>query len=104
MASRILAVDDEPEITQALKRLLEEHGYAVREENDSTKALQAARAFQPHVVILDFLMPQAHGGDVAWQFWCDPQLRHVKVLLCSGAVKAEIATRLPPCAIPILEK
>lgn len=63
-----------------------------------------ARAFQPHVVILDFLMPQAHGGDVAWQFWSDPQLRNVKVVLCSGAVKAEIANRLPPCTIPILEK
>lgn len=104
MPYRILAIDDDPETTGALKRLLEKHGYTVREENDAMNALAAARAFQPHAVILDFLMPQAHGGDVAWQFWCDPQLRGVKVVLCSGAVKAEIAARLPPCTIPIMEK
>jgi CheY-like chemotaxis protein len=104
MSYRILAVDDDPQTTGALKRLLEQHGYSVREENDARKALATARAFQPHVVILDFLMPEAHGGDVAWQFWCDPQLRNIKVVLCSGAMREEMANRLPPCPIPILEK
>src|SRR4051794_14859753 len=104
MPYRILAVDDDPQTTGALKRFLEAHGYAVREENDSREALQAGREFQPHAVILDFLMPACHGGDVAWQFWCDAQLRNVKVVLCSAAMRAEIAGRLPPSPIPILEK
>src|SRR4051812_24253660 len=104
MPYRILAVDDDLQATGGLKRLLEAHGYVVREENDSRKALAAAREFHPHVVILDFLMPTCDGGDVAWQFWSDPQLRDVKVVVCSAAPREDIAGRLPPCSIPVLEK
>src|SRR5690349_8670558 len=43
MCRRILTVDDDPETTGALKRLLECHGYVVREENDSMHALAAAQ-------------------------------------------------------------
>jgi len=104
MCHHILVVDDDPEATGGLKRLLEAHGYIVREENDSTKALAAAREFQPHVVILDYLMPNAHGGDVAWQFASDPSLRSIRVIICTGVAKEEIMRKLPPVRIPILEK
>lgn len=104
MSRRILTVDDDPETTGALKRLLEAHGYLVREENESSNALAAAKEFHPHVVILDYVMPKAHGVDVAWQIASEPSLRDAKVVVCS-AVDAEIFRRtLPPVRIPILEK
>jgi CheY-like chemotaxis protein len=84
--------------------LLEKNGLVVREENDSTRALAAAREFQPHVVILDYLMPRVHGGDVAWQLSSDAQLRDVRVIICSGAADLELANKLPPARIPILGK
>jgi CheY-like chemotaxis protein len=104
MSRRILAVDDEPETTHSLKRLLEAHGYDVMEVNDATKALKAARAFQPHVVILDYLMPRAHGGDVAWQLASDKALKDVKLIVCSGVDPHEFKSKLPPVEIPILDK
>ena len=53
MASRILAIDDEPAVTYTLKRILERRGYVVEVENDSTRALATAKAFRPDVVIVD---------------------------------------------------
>lgn len=104
MATRVLTIDDDPAATQGLKKLLEKRGYTVKEENDSTRALETARKFQPDVVVLDFLMPRAHGGDVAWQLASDPVLRRAKVIMCSGVPLGDFAAKLPPSKIPVLEK
>src|SRR6188474_1749702 len=104
MPGRILIVDDDPQSTGGLRRFLESHGYEVHEQNDSTQALPSARAFQPKAVILDYLMPGMHGGDVAWQLASDPKLRSIMVIVCSGVGAREISRKLPPAPIPILEK
>lgn len=104
MTQRILAIDDDPATTSSLRKLLEKKGYDVREENDSTRALATARAFQPHAVILDYLMPRVHGGDVAWQLASDPTLRDVRVIICSGVAGWDLSKKLPPARIPILAK
>jgi CheY-like chemotaxis protein len=104
MPKRILIVDDDPHITAAFRSVLEDYGYIVQEENDPTKALNAARDFHPQTVLLDFLMPKLQGGDVAWQLASDPELRTAKVIVCSAAPRAEILLKLPPTQIPILAK
>jgi DNA-binding response OmpR family regulator len=100
MRACILAIDDDPEVTHSLRRFLEVHGYDVREENDSTHALQTARTVHPGVVILDFLMPKVHGGDVAWQLASDRELQDVPVILCSAASEEELHSKLPPTRAP----
>lgn len=105
MPQRILVVDDDVETTQTLHRLLTARGFTVEVENDSMRALDTARSFQPEVVILDFLMPRAHGGDVAWQLASAADLRQTpKIILCSGVPTAEFALKLPPIKIEIVEK
>ena len=104
MCSRILAVDDEPAVTRTLKRILEGRGYVVEEENDSSRALETAKAFRPDVVIVDFSMPKTNGGDVAWQLASDPVLKSTQVIMCSGLDSWEIQPKLPPRHIPILQK
>ena len=104
MIQRILVIDDDPGTTCSLRKLLEKKGYQVREENDSTHALAAARDFQPHAVILDYLMPRVHGGDVAWQLASDATLRDVRVIVCSGVADWDLSKKLPPVRIPILAK
>jgi len=104
MCLRILVVDDEPGASAALKQVLVAKGYVVEEENSAMRALSTAKAFQPHVVILDYLMPRAHGGDVAWQLASDPELKNAKLVICSGVDPSEFKRQLPPKRIPILEK
>ena len=104
MTGRILIVDDDVNTTQTLRRLLEKAGYEVKEENDSARALQQAKEFRPDVVLLDFSMPVVDGGDVAWQLQSNPELKHIKLIVCSAVPRHEITFHLPPNPIPILEK
>ena len=104
MSLRILVIDDDPDSVAALSALLERRGYTVRTLTDSPQALPVAIDFQPHVVILDYLMPGMHGGDVAWQLASDPLLRDIRVVVTSAYSAEEIRRRLPPAEIPILPK
>jgi CheY-like chemotaxis protein len=87
---RILVIDDEPSITRLLKLNLEQTVlYEVREENDSTRAIDTAREFKPNLVISDVMMPDVGGGEVAAQLRDDPELRRVPVIFLTAAVRKE---------------
>jgi two-component system KDP operon response regulator KdpE len=62
--SRILVVDDEPQIVRALGINLRARGYEVATASDGTEALQAAAAKVPDLVILDLGLPDLDGVDV----------------------------------------
>lgn len=91
---RILIVDDESGFTRLLKLTLERTGgYLVREENDGTKALMAAREFSPDLILLDIVMPKIDGGDVASQIKADPMLKGTRIVFLTAIVsKKEAAT------------
>ena len=84
---RILIVDDEAGFTRLLKLTLEgTKRYLVKEENDGSQALAAARQFRPDLVLLDIVMPKMDGGDVARQIKSDPSLKDVKVIFLTAIV------------------
>jgi len=92
---RILVVDDEASITRLLKLNLEEtNQYAVRTENDSRVALEAAEQFQPDLILLDVLMPEVDGGQLANQLQASPKLKGVPIVfLTAAATKTEVYAR-----------
>jgi CheY-like chemotaxis protein len=90
MKKRILLVDDEESFTRLLKLNLERTGnYEVRVENWAGAAVTAAREFKPDLVLLDVIMPQMFGGDVASQFQADPELKAVPIIFLSASVKKQ---------------
>ncbi len=58
---RILVVDDEPHLRDAIRGYLELHGYAVLQAADGTEAVDTVRAVRPRAVILDVVMPELDG-------------------------------------------
>ena len=87
---RILIIDDESSITRLLKLNLEKTGrYEAREVNASVKALPAAREFKPNLVLLDIMMPDLDGGDVAAQIQSEPALKHIPIVFLTATVKLE---------------
>ena len=87
MKKRILVVDDEPEFTNMLRLTLESHGYfEVREENDADRARAAVREFDPDVVLLDIMMPEMEGSEVAAAMKADPVTRDVPVIFLTALV------------------
>jgi CheY-like chemotaxis protein len=87
---RILVVDDEPAITRLLKLTLEQRvGYQVHTANSGNDALLAARSFQPHLILMDIMMPQLSGAEVAAQLRLDPLLRNIPVFFLTAAVRKQ---------------
>ncbi|MDR7521850.1 MAG: response regulator transcription factor [Armatimonadota bacterium] len=61
----ILVVDDEPEITDVVRRYLEQDGYRVISAADGRAALAAFQREKPHLVLLDLMLPEVDGWEVA---------------------------------------
>ena len=89
---RILIVDDDKRLTRLLRLNLGETGrFLVQEETVATSALQTALSFMPDLILLDVMMPDMDGGDVAAQIRAHPNLCHVPIVfLTAAAKKAEI--------------
>jgi two-component system KDP operon response regulator KdpE len=62
---RILIVDDEPHVREALRKVLVGRGYDVRTAEDGYTALQAVAIERPDVVLLDLRMPGVDGVEVS---------------------------------------
>ncbi len=87
---RILVVDDQVRDTRLLKLYLERtDDYEVREANDGLAALCAAEHFQPHLILLDIMMPGLQGGDLAASFQANPKFKTVPIVFLTAAVTKE---------------
>jgi DNA-binding response OmpR family regulator len=64
-AARVLVVEDDEEIAQALQRSLRMEGYEVRIADDGDVALTESDAFNPDLVVLDLGLPKVDGMEVA---------------------------------------
>jgi CheY-like chemotaxis protein len=84
---RILIVDNDRDTTHLVKILLERTGrYSVLEENDATKAHQSAQNSRPDLILLDVVMPETDGGEVAAQIQADPELQRTPVIFLTALV------------------
>jgi DNA-binding response OmpR family regulator len=64
MTIRVLAVDDDPAMTDLLNLLLRSYGFEVATENSGESAVESIRANPPDVVLLDLMMPGMNGWEV----------------------------------------
>jgi DNA-binding response OmpR family regulator len=67
LGGRVLVVEDDTEITDALRRSLRHEGYEVRTAGDGVEALDAAAEFIPDLVVLDLGLPRLDGIEVCRQ-------------------------------------
>jgi two-component system, OmpR family, response regulator MprA len=89
MGASILVVDDDPKITQLLKRALSLEGYAVLTAGSGAAGLEEVRLNNPDLVILDVLMPGIDGIEVCRRIRMDGD---TPVLLLTA--KDEVADRV----------
>jgi len=61
---RVLVVDDDPQLREALTRALELDGYHVNTASNGAKALDSLSGSRPDVMVLDVMMPYVGGLDV----------------------------------------
>src|ERR1700678_2145746 len=64
MSGRILVIDDEPQITRALRAALTAQSFDIRTANDPEEGLQVFQEWPPDLVITDLMMPGMSGVEV----------------------------------------
>jgi len=64
-AHRVLVVDDEPNIVDVVSMALKFQGFAVESAGTGADALNAVAVFHPHLMVLDVMLPDMEGFDVA---------------------------------------
>jgi len=82
--ARILIVDDEEEVCQAVNRLFSAWGWACEMLSDGKVAHQAVRAIRPDAVLLDLLMPEPDGFAILAAIRADPDVARTPVILYSA--------------------
>ena len=81
----ILIVDDDAELRDAMRMLLELGGYSVETACDGTQALDGLRSgLQPRLILLDLMMPGMDSFQFVNEKRQDPQLCRIPVIIYSG--------------------
>ena len=89
-ARRVLVIDDEPSFTRMVKLNLEGTGdYIVETLNESRKAQEVAKAFVPDIVLLDVVMPEVDGGDVALNLRARTATKKIPIIFVSAMVSQQ---------------
>lgn len=88
-APRVLVVEDDEDIAQALQRSLRMEGYEVRAAADGKAALEHGRTFAPDLVILDLGLPEIDGIEVARQLRNDDDVP-ILILTARDALESRV--------------
>ena len=84
MVSRILVIDDEPDIRQVLRIVLRKEGYEVLCAGSGQDGLDLLAAQQVDLVMLDIIMPEMDGWEVCRRLRDNPATRHLPILIVTG--------------------
>ena len=96
--ARILIVDDDADITEAMRIVLENKGYSVDAASDSKDALNHLKSQKPDLIILDVMMnTKSEGFDFARDLKKDPGSRDIPFLLLT-AIKEKTGIDFKPAA------
>ena len=97
MARRVLLIEDEPNIIEALSFILTRDGWTVHTHSDGSTAAARVRTGEPEVVILDAMLPGRSGFDILRDLRADPATARVPVLMLTARGQEkdrELALRL----------
>jgi CheY-like chemotaxis protein len=102
----ILIIDNNRDFTHSAKVALERTGrYFVCEENEASKAHQTAQGLHPDLILLDIVMPETDGGEVAARIQSDLALHRIPIVFLTALVtKAEGRSGLRIQGHPFLAK
>ena len=82
--SKILIIDDDADIVEAMRLVLEKRGYQVTIAVDGNEGLSKARSEKPDAIILDVMMPGLDGFEVARELKGNSQTREIAILMLTA--------------------
>ncbi len=86
---RILVADDEPNLREALRILLERNDFTVQLAVDGQEAVEIAQREQPDLVILDVMMPRMDGYEACRTLRAHYRTRHIPIIMLTAKSQLE---------------
>jgi len=81
----VLVIDDDREVRESLRTLLQLDGYKVKTARDGQDALEQLRGgLRPCIILLDLMMPAMDGQHFRAEQLRDPEFAHIPVVVLSG--------------------
>lgn len=86
-AKTVLVVDDEPDIRAMLERLLRGKGYRVVSTDNGRAALGLVKEHAPDLIVLDAMLPEVHGFDIARRIKASKRYAHIPIVMVSAVYR-----------------
>ncbi|SLN60603.1 response regulator transcription factor [Pseudooctadecabacter jejudonensis] len=88
MGRRVLLIEDEPNIIEAISYLLSRDGWTVHTHSDGETAMDKVRQGLPELIILDVMLPGRSGYDILRDLRADPATADVPVMMLTARGQA----------------
>ena len=93
--TKVLVVDDDPEIVELFVDVLERDGrFEVKTASTGYDAGVLTQEFMPDLVILDYMLPDINGNVVCKTIRLKPEYEHTKIIIVSGVVNQDEVNEL----------
>lgn len=90
---RVLVVDDDPDLVEAVSMRLESEQYQVDKAYDGVEAWKKIKEERPDLIILDVMMPEKNGYRVCDEIKKDPKYKDITVILLTAVGEAVSSTQ-----------
>ena len=98
-APRVLVVDDDEDSCIIYERFLELAGFETSNARSAVEAFMRASSSPPSAVLLDLVLPDMHGSELALLFRSTPALEHVPIVGITARVTPELLKE--PATVPV---
>ncbi len=82
--TKVMVVDDEPDIVRLVSFSLRRHGFEVVEANDGLTAITLAEEESPDLILMDVMMPVMNGYDASKKLKENPKTRAIPIVMLSA--------------------
>ena len=89
MDKKILIIDDDPSTTRLVSVMLQRQGYKVIQTNSGPQGINLAKIDNPDLIILDVMMPDMDGYEVARILRSSPECGHIPILIFTAKSQVE---------------
>ncbi|MEW6104337.1 MAG: response regulator [bacterium] len=90
---KVLIVEDDADISEIIKAILEMEGYEVTTAYDGMSALDVSYQKKPDLILLDIMMPGMDGWDVLKRLKACRKTLHIPVAMVTARISAEEKTK-----------
>jgi len=89
MAEKVMIVDDDAQTLRLVGLMLERQGYRILSANSGSQAIQIAHNEIPDIIVLDIMMPDLDGYEVARRLRKDPETTNIPILAFTARAQVE---------------